>query len=160
MVDPLVVPAQNQTEQKSQSLSPYSHTPLMFPASPPHISPQASPRSTPVSPHPSTTFSQPHTEYSPPKLTSYDNSPLPFTGLAGDSTTAHSLNVTNVNSEDGVPGIQSPSSTQQVSSTVSLPRLFPASSSYSVTCNPDPIHDDSASPDENGTTDASSPVTR
>ena len=173
-VDPLTVPAQNQTEQKSGSRPPHSRTPLMFPgnASPPHISPQASPGSSPplsplfletnpppviasptdapVSPHPSTTFPQPHTEYSFPELTSYDNSPLPFPWLAGDSTTAHSLSVTDVNSEDEVPGTQSPSSTQQVSGTVSLPRLSPASSSYSVTSTPDPIHDDSASSDGNG----------
>jgi hypothetical protein len=177
-VDPLAVPAQNQTEEKSGSRPPHSRTPLMFHgnASPPHISPQASPGSSPplsplfletnpppviasptdapVSPHPSTTFPQPHTEYSFPELTSYDNSPLPFSWLAGDSSTAHSLSVTDVNSEDDVPGTQSPSSTQQVSTAVSLPRLSPASSSYSVTSTPDPIHDDSASSDGN---DSSSP---
>ena len=169
-VGPLAVPAQNQTEQKSGSRPPHSRTPLMFPgnASPPHISPQpspgsspplsplletnpppviASPTDAPVSPHPSSTFPQPHTEYSFPELTSYDNSPMPFSWLAGDSTTAHSLSVTDVNSEDDVRGTQSPSSTQQVSTAISLPRLSPASSSYSVTSTPDPIHDDSASSD-------------
>ena len=141
-------------------------------ASPLYISPQASPRSSPplsplfletnpppviasptdapLSPHFATTFPQPHTEYSSPELTSYDNSPMLFPWLAGDSTTAHSLSVTDVNSEDDVPGIQSPSSTQQVSGAVSLPRLSPASSSYSVTSTPDLIHDDSASSDGNG----------